>query len=86
MARPKPQTSLLDDVLTRAVRATPGFPPWYERLPQEAREELEAVRAAYDPSIHQKTTYAKAVIAAARERGWEICGPQGGINWLVGKR
>ena len=83
-ARPKP--SLLDDVLTRAVRKQPGFAPWYERLPPEAREELEAVRAAYDPSIHQKTTYARAIIAAARERGWEICGQQGVINWLVGKR
>ena len=83
MAR-KP-TSLLDDVLANAQRSTPGFLPWHERLPPEAREELEAVRAAYDPAIHQKTTYAKAIIAAARERGWEICGPQGVINWLVQK-
>ena len=82
----KPKPSLLDDVLTRAVRKQPGFAPWYERLPPEAREELEAVRAAYDPSIHQKTTYAKAIVAAARERGWDICGQQGVINWLVGKR
>jgi len=82
----KAKKSLLDDVLTRAVRNTPGFAPWYERLPPEAREELEAVRAAYDPSIHQKTTYARAIIAAARERGWDICGQQGVINWLVAKR
>ena len=82
----KKSPSLLDDVLTRAVRKQPGFTPWYGRLPPEAREELEAVRAAYDPSIHQKTTYARAIIAAARERGWEICGQQGVINWLVGKR
>lgn len=82
----KPKPSLLADVLTRAVRKQPGFSPWYERLPVEAREELEAVRAAYDPAIHQKTTYARAVIAAARERGWEICGQQGVINWLVQKR
>lgn len=79
-------TSLLDDVLAKAVRKQPGFSPWYERLPPEAREELEAVRAAYDPAIHQKTTYARAVIAAARERGWEICGQQGVISWLVAKR
>lgn len=78
--------SLLDDVLAKAVRSTPGFAPWYERLPLEAREELEAVRAAYDPAIHQKTTYAKAVILAAKERGWDICGQQGVINWLVAKR
>ena len=82
----KSKPSLLDDVLTRATRKQPGFTPWYGRLPPEAREELEAVRAAYDPSIHQKTTYARAIIAAARERGWEICGQQGVINWLVGKR
>ena len=82
----KPKPSLLDDVLAKAVRSTPGFLPWYERLPPEAREELEAVRAAYDPEKHQKTVYAKAIIAAARERGWEICGPQGVINWLTASR
>lgn len=85
MAKAKP-ISLLDDVLAKAVRSTPGFLPWYERLPPEAREELEAVRAAYDPEKHQKTVYAKAIIAAARERGWPICGPQGVINWLTASR
>lgn len=85
MAKEKP-ASLLDDVLAKAVRNTPGFPPWYERLSPEAKAELEIVRAAYDPGKHQKTVYAKAIIAAARERGWPICGPQGVINWLVQKR
>lgn len=82
----KKSLSLLDDVLAKAVRHTPGFAPWYERLPPEAREELEAVRAAFDPERHQKTVYARAIIAAARERGWEICGPQGVINWLTANR
>ncbi len=80
-AKEKPK-SLLDDVLSKAGRATPGFSPWYERLPPEAVAELEAVRAAFDPAIHQKRTYAKAIIAAFQERGWTICGPQGVINWL----
>lgn len=86
MAAKAAKKSLVDDVLANVVRHTPGFAPWHERLPPEAREELEAVRKAFDPAIHQKTTYARAVIAAARERGWEICGQQGVINWLVEKR
>ena len=85
MAERNKPASLVDDVLSRAARSTPGFAPWYERLPPEAVAELEAVRAAFNPAVHQKKTYAKAIISAFEERGWSICGPQGVINWLDGK-
>lgn len=76
------KTSLLDDVLSRAVTTPPGFKTWFDRLPPEARDELEAVKAAFNPAIHKKSPYAKAIIAAATERGWEISGEQGVIAWL----
>ena len=48
----------------------------------DAQAELEAVRLAFNPTIHKKSPYAKAIIAAATERGWEISGVQGVITWL----
>lgn len=80
MAAKKP--SLLDDVLSRAVAGRPGFRTWFDRLPADAQAELEAVRLAFNPTIHKKNPYAKAIIAAATERGWEIAGVQGVITWL----
>lgn len=78
--------TLLDDVLSRAKRATPGYRSWFERLPPEAREELESVRKAFDKGLHQKKAYALAVIEAATERGWQTAGVQGVISWLNAKR
>lgn len=81
MAKQKP-TSLLDDVLARAKGRKPGFKSWFERLPPEAQEELLAVRATFDPRVHQKNAYASAIMAACKERGWETSGRQGVIDWL----
>jgi len=78
--------SLLDDVLSRARNRSPGFKTWFQRLPAEAQAELEAVRASFNHATHQKRAYAKAIIEAARERGWETSGIQGVIQWLDGKR
>jgi hypothetical protein len=81
----KTKASLLDDVLSKAANKSPGFRPWFERLPPDAQAELNAVRQAFNPAIHQKRSYARAVIAAAKERGWEISGEQGVIRWLDAK-
>ena len=78
----KAKQSLLDDVLTRTARSKPGFKTWFDRLPPEAREELDQVRQAFDPRIHQKKAYVIAIIAAAKERGWDIAGEQAVITWL----
>lgn len=78
----KAQPSLVSDVLARATPAKPGFKTWFARLPEDARTELEAVRAAFDPAVHQKRAYALAVIAAAQERGWQISGEKQVIAWL----
>lgn len=83
MAKAKP--SLLDDVLARAAPSRPGFKTWFQRLPPQAQAELAAVRASFDPAVHQKRAFARAVIEAARERGWETSGEQGVIRWLSEK-
>ena len=77
-------TSLLDDVLGRVVPGRPGFGTWFTRLPAEAQAEFEAVRQSFDPAKHQKRAFARAVIAAAQERGYDIAGIQGVIDWLQG--
>lgn len=83
MAKQKaPAKSLLDDVLSRAQGRKPGFKSWIERLPPEAQAELERVKSAFDPRLHQKNAYADAVIASCQERGWATCGRQGVIDWL----
>lgn len=78
----KKQPSLLNEVLEKAVRKKPGFPTWFERLPPDAKAELEAVRAAFDPALHQKRAYARAIVAALTERGWPVAQEQAVIAWL----
>lgn len=85
MAKAKP-TSLVDDVLATAVKSRPGFGTWHSRLPPEARAELDAARAAFDPTRHQKRAYAKAIMDACQARGWQTSGIQGVLAWLDGRR
>lgn len=83
MANKKP--TLVDDVLQRTKNSSHGFRTWHEMLPPDAQAELEAVRAKFDPSKHQKRAFAFAVIEACRERGWKTSGVQGVIDWLSKK-
>lgn len=78
--------TLLADVTSRITNTKPGFKNWFERLPEDARAELDAVRLAFDPKTHQKTAFARAVIAASRERGWKTGGEQAVLAWLNGSR
>ena len=82
MAAKEPKKSLLDDVLSRAVRNKPGFKTWFDRLPAEAQAELLIVKAAFNPKEHQKNAYATSIIESCRERGWQTAGRQGVIDWL----
>lgn len=76
------RASLADEVLSTVAKSKPGFSSWFGRLPPDAQAELEAVRAAFDPAVHQKLAYARAVIESCRKRGWETAGVQGVIAWL----
>lgn len=82
----KAAKSLLDDVLSKAANRRPGFKTWFERLPPDAQAELDAVRQAFNPNIHQKRAYCEAIMAAARTRGWETAGINAVIAWLNGRR
>lgn len=84
MAKAK-ATSLLDDVLARAQSAKPGFKTWFDRLPDDVRAELAAVRASFNPAVHQKKAFALAIMEAAKERGWETGGVQAVLAWLTKK-
>lgn len=84
MAKVKP-TSLVDDVLARAHAAKPGFKTWFDRLPDDVRAELAAVKASFNPSVHQKKAFARAIMEAAQERGWDTGGVQAVQAWLTKK-
>lgn len=78
--------SLVAEVLVLAKPPKRGFPNWFEKLPPEAQAELAEVRQAFDPKVHEKNQYARAVMAAAAERGWKTAGRQGVIAWLSASR
>jgi hypothetical protein len=77
---------LADEVLGAVENAKPGHRTWFEMLPTEAQEELDAARNKFDPAIHQKRAFALAVIKAATKRGWKIAAEKQVIAWLDGKR
>ena len=82
MAEKAKRKSLLDDVLSRALRNKPGFKTWFDRLPPEAQVQLLEVKKAFNPKEHQKNAYASSIIESCRERGWQTAGRQGVIDWL----
>lgn len=74
--------SLVEDVLDRVKDSKPGFATWFDRLPPDAKEQLEQVRSKFNHSVHQKRAFAKAIIEVAQEHGWPIAGVQGVERWL----
>lgn len=74
--------SLVEDVLSRVQTTKPGFASWFERLPPDAKSQLEQVRERFNRSIHSKRAFARAIIAVADEHGWPISGIQGVERWL----
>jgi hypothetical protein len=80
------QPALLDVVLGKVANNRCGPRSWFNRLPPDAQEELEAVRQSFNPAIHQKRAFALAVIEAAKERGWEIAKEKQVIEWLDARK
>lgn len=74
--------SLVEEVLANVVNKGPGGTTWFDRLPPEAQAELEEVRQSYDPAVHQKRAFYKAIAAAAEKRGWHIAGEKQVGEWL----
>lgn len=75
--------SLVDEVLASVVNHAPGGRTWFEKLPPEAQAELEEVRRSYDPAVHQRRAFYRAIVAAAERRGWHIAGEKQVSEWLT---
>jgi hypothetical protein len=75
-------TSLLDEVLEHVSKLQPRPSSWFDRLPQEAQDELLKVRAGFDLAKHQKRAFYRAIKAAGDKRGWHIPGEKQVTLWL----
>lgn len=77
--------SLLADITASVRNHRPGFRAWFELLPDAAQQELGSVREAFHagkmPGV-QKRALARAVMEAAKDRGWKTSGIQGVLAWL----
>lgn len=82
MAKSKPD--LLADVQARIVVRRAGYASWFDKLSPEAQAECLAVREAFQRGeIGNKTHVARALIAAAKERGWSISAEKQVAQWLT---
>ena len=78
----KKRATLVDDVLLNCVpRKSQSF---VSKLSAEDREEIFALRSQYQSGSLGKSTYAvaRALIAVARERGWQVPGERQMFQWL----
>jgi hypothetical protein len=78
--------SFADEVLGSVANASPGNLSWFQRLPAEAQEQLEGLRRKFNPAVHQKRAFYRALKVAAERRGWKIAGERQVTLWLVGER
>lgn len=80
MARKK--ATLVDDVLRSCVpRKSQSF---VSKLSAEDRTEVFALRSQFQSGVLGKSGYAvaRALIAVARERGWQVPGERHMFTWL----
>jgi len=76
------KATLVDDVLQNCVpRKSQSF---VGKLSAEDREEIFALRSQYQSGALGKSAYAvaRALIAVARERGWQVPGERHMFTWL----
>lgn len=80
----KAKSTLLDDVLARVKSKRPGFLPWHERLPDDLRGELDAIRSRFHAGAiaSQKRALATAIAEVVAERGHPKPGEQAVLSWL----
>lgn len=82
MAKQKTGGSLADAVESAVQNQRPGYSSWFDRLPPEAQAEFLEARRRFDHSRHQKSSYARALIAEAKARGWLTAGEHVLTQWL----
>jgi hypothetical protein len=76
------KATLVDDVLHACVpKKSQSF---VSKLSAKDREEIFALRAQYQSGALGKSAYAvaRALIAVARERGWQVPGERHMFTWL----
>ena len=83
-AKKTPTKSLLDDVRESVTESRSGFPPWHERLSEQDRAEVYAIREAFQRGeIKCKAfTLARVMSAKLAERGVIDMRPQTFSRWL----
>lgn len=73
---------LVDEVLARAQNQRPGYRTWAEKLPPDLQAELEECRQKFDHGTHQKSAFARAIVAAVADRGHEAPKLGAVVRWL----
>lgn len=79
---PRKKATLVDDVLRSCVpKKSQSF---VAKLSAEDREEIFALRSQFQSGVLGKSCYAvaRALIAVARERGWQVPGERQMFQWL----
>ena len=79
---PRKKATLVDDVLHACVpRKTQSF---VSKLSAEDREQVFALRSQFQSGALGKSAYAvaRALIAVARERGWQVPRERHMFTWL----
>ena len=81
---PKAKTSrgVVDEILQTVRNKTPGFPCWFDKLPDEYRQQFLDARRQFDPAVHQASAYARAIIAVAKRHGLTPPSEQWVTRWL----
>ena len=81
-------SDLRSAIVTTAVSQTRRLPSrWIDRLPDDVREELLAIRREWQAGAIQASArgLAAAIVANCKERGITICGFCGVREWLASK-
>ena len=84
MSKRSQSGGLLAEVRKEMSSYRHGPLPWYERVPEEHREELDAILAAWRAGElgTRKKTLARSIANQLRARGISDVGEQGVIAWL----
>lgn len=77
--------SFIDSVESKIVTRRPGTKTWFEKLDSKSQAELNVVKKKFQSGKYgskQLKSLCRAIIAAAKERGWGVNGIQSVETWL----
>ena len=75
-------STLLEEVMAAVDAAKPTPSNWFSKLPPDAQAELEEIRRRFDPATQIKRHVARAIVAAAKRRGWALPKEKQVAQWL----